>query len=113
MSAAPANLPRSFAIGPAVARLALLAENKRAARSEPVAGERIGAFILSRLSDWPEPSPEWERADAALKAFADELFDLGGLDLMVKVYDRAVERLGHGAVQGVSSSWDGCHEWWH
>jgi hypothetical protein len=95
----------------AVARLVALAEAKRAARSRPVAGERLGGFVLSALNDWPEPSPAWEQADAALKSFADELHDWGGLDLMTKVYDRAVERRGHRAVQGVSSSWDGLHGW--
>lgn len=111
MSAAASNLPRSFAIGPAVTRLALLAENKRAARSEPVSGERLGGFVLSSLGDWPAPSLAWEQADAALKAFAEELFDRGGLDLMVRVYDRTIERQGHRAVQGVSASWSGCGGW--
>lgn len=95
----------------AVARLVALAEAKRAARSEPVAGERIGGFVLSCLSDWPAPSTTWEKADAALKDFADELFSRGGFDLMVRVYDQTETQRGARAVQGVSSSWNGLHGW--
>lgn len=105
----------AFDMDRAVSKLIALAANKRANRSIPTGDcvQHIGALVLSSITDIPEPSPEWVAADRALKAFADELNGIGGLELMVDVYDEAAERHGYRAVMGVSASWDCKHGWWH
>jgi hypothetical protein len=108
----------AFDMNAAVIKLLALAADKREHRSRPVGettrdGITASPFRLCTIDDFPEPSAEWERADAALKSFADELAQVGGLDLMVEVFDEAVERHGYRSVSGVSSSWSGCHGWWH
>lgn len=106
----------AFNIDAAVVRLLALAANKRAARSEPAGdggGFQATPFTLCKISDFTEPTEQWRTADGVLKAFAGELAGVGGLDLMVDVFDAAVEAKGYRAVQGVSASWDGCHGWWH
>ena len=113
--------PGQFSMDAAVVRLLALAANKRATRSRPGPssawdeGGPITAtpFRLFSIDDFPEPSPEWEAAHRALQAFAGELVAIGGMDLMIEVYDEAAERHGYRAVVGVSASWDGCHGWWH
>ena len=94
---------------------------KRAARYKDkpdTPGSRDGAitatpFRLCKITDLPEPSDEWKAADQALKDFADELVAIGGMQLMVDVYDEAVERHNYRAVSGVSASWDCRHGWYH
>jgi hypothetical protein len=106
---------RQFDMDGAVVRLMALAANKRAARSVPEShcAQRVGSLVLSTLSDFPEPSAAWRAADAALKEFGSELAAIGGVQLMVDVYDEVIERHGYHAAGGVSASWDGCHGWWH
>jgi hypothetical protein len=115
VGAATGAATRGFDMAAAVGRLVALAANKRATRSRPegTCEQRIGPLVLSTLADWPEPSPAWTEADKALKGFADELAVIGGVDLMVELYDETVERHGYHAVAGVSASWSGRHGWWH
>lgn len=117
MTAQAAPQAPTFNMNAAVTKLMALAANKREHRPRPAAeigeGITISPFRLCTLSDYPEPTPEWEAADDALKAFADELAVIGGLDLMVEVYDETAERHGYRAVCGVSASWSGSHGWWH
>lgn len=99
----------------AVSRLLALAATKRDARSPPTSGAddiSIGAHLF-KITDFPEPSPEWTEAHEALRSFADELAAVGGMELMVGVYDEAAERYGYRAVCGVSASWSGLHGWAH
>jgi hypothetical protein len=120
---AVAGTDRQFDMDAAIIRLMALAANKRAHRPQPKDDEpqqigellkiRATPFRLCSIDDFPEPSPEWAKADRALKDFAGELADIGGVELMVDVYDEAVERHGYHAVSGVSASWDGCLGWQH
>lgn len=98
----------------AVVKLSCLAANHRGNRPEPKhdEAEPISAHLF-KMTDYPEPSPEWERSRAALRAFADELVVVGGIDLMVEVYDEAARTGGYRAVAGVSAAWSGSHGWWH
>lgn len=109
---------QQFDMDAAVIRLLALAANKRATRQAPQGDDvlRIEAspFVLCRIGDFPEPSPESVKANQALVDFADELAAIGGVELMVDVYDEAAERHGYRAVGGVSAAWD-CHPagWYH
>jgi hypothetical protein len=117
MATQQASLSRAFDLDTAVTRLLCLAANKQSARSYPVddSADTITAspFRIFTIDDLPEPSEDWKRADEALKLFADEIAATGGVELMVEVYDEAVERHGYRAIAGVSASWDGLHGWWH
>jgi hypothetical protein len=88
-----------------------LAANLRASRSRPAV--RPGEPHLFRISDFPEPSAEYEAARGALRQIADQIAEIGGVELMVDVYDEVVERHGYHAAAGVSGAWNGLHGWWH
>lgn len=108
---------RQFDMDAAVIRLVALAANKKAARQQPE-GDGVyriegNPFVLCRINDFPEPSPELNKANQELAAFADELASIGGLPLMLDVFETAAERHGWRAVGGVSSAWDSRNGWWH
>lgn len=107
---------RAFNMDAAVVRLCALASNLRAARPRPQHdgdAEPIAAHLF-KITDFPEPSPEWTKAREALRDFADELASIGGMKLLVDVYDAAIAARDYRAVCGVSAAWDGGrHGWWH
>lgn len=64
-----------------------------------------------RMSDFPDPSPEWEAAQAELRRFGERLRDDPAGNIMVEVYDEAADRHGFNGVRGVNPAWDGIGGW--
>jgi hypothetical protein len=112
-TAAPRSASEAFDINAGIIKLAALAANLRAHRPIPRHSEPQQIAGLFNIDDFPEPSPEYDAAEAALGNYADELAGIGGLALMVDVYDGTVEALGWRAVSGVSPAWDNHAGWAH
>lgn len=63
------------------------------------------------MSELPEPSAAELAARARLREIGRNLYLLGGEELMVDVFDTAVERYGYPGVLGATSAWDRIGPW--
>lgn len=73
--------------------------------------------MIAKLGDdLAELSATYERrgddfAWSSVRSFGEALATLGGGDLMVKVFDRAIDRHGPLGVAGVMDIWEGIAGW--
>lgn len=72
---------------------------------------RLQCAGVYRISELPEPAPAELAALDRLRDIGRRAYLLGGDDLMVNVFDTAVERYGYPGVSGTSSAWDGVGAW--
>lgn len=84
-------------------------QNYRRARGAPAIGG--GGPVLCKLSDLPDPSAEQNAAEARVRSLGRRLFDQGGDQRMIDVYDRAVEKYDYPGVFGANAVWDGIGAW--
>jgi len=66
---------------------------------------------LYRLGEIPLPGDDWTQAAASCRRLGERLCQIGGPELMLRVYDHAVDRHGYDGIRGVSPQWNGVGGW--
>lgn len=87
-------------------------ESYRHARRAPANDDgAVGRMVLCKLSELPGPKAGQAAAEARIRSLGRRLFDQGGNQRMVDVYDRAVAKYDYPGVFGANAVWDGIGAW--
>lgn len=87
-----------------------LADELNALSAKYRSGAAVVPVGLYRLSELPERPADNREAWQAMRWFGEQLAAAPG-NLMMEVYDAAVDRHGYEGVHGVSSAWHGVGGW--